>query len=152
MKFALEKSLKSKPKRKISARAMDNLRAPKAKYGNTKVAAVANGEDVVFDSRAEHERYQYLRLLEKAGAIAALGLQPKFELEPGFVRDGKKYRQEWYIADFSYRRDGRAVIEDVKGKKTDLYLSKVKRFLAQNPDLIFIEAYRDGKGWREVVK
>lgn len=62
--------------------------------------------DRTFDSKGEHRRADYLRLLERAGEISDLEFQPVFKL----TRAGISYR-----ADFSYYEKGRRVVEDFKG-------------------------------------
>jgi len=75
-----------------------------------------------FDSMAEARRYGELRMLERAGMVVGLVLQPRFELHapPNGVRIG------CYVADFAYEHptDG-FVVEDVKG--VDLPLGRWKR-------------------------
>lgn len=72
-----------------------------------------------FDSKAEAHRYSELILLEKAGEIRSLCLQPVFLLIVNNQKIGK------YIADFKYvTRDGQIVVEDVKGVKTPVYRLK----------------------------
>lgn len=78
--------------------------------------------DLVFDSRKEYRRWQELLLLEKAGVIKGLRRQVKYELLPRVP--GKWPRPVTYIADFVYREDGKEVVEDVKGYKTDVYKLK----------------------------
>lgn len=56
----------------------------------------------VFDSIAESKRYKELVLLERAGEIKELKLQPKFLLQEGFKKNRKTYRKIEYIADFMY--------------------------------------------------
>lgn len=56
----------------------------------------------VFDSIRESQRYKELKLLERAGEISNLELQPKFLLQDSFKKNGKTYRKIEYIADFSY--------------------------------------------------
>ena len=56
----------------------------------------------VFDSIRESQRYKELKLLERAGEISNLKLQPKFLLQDSFKKNGKTYRKIEYIADFSY--------------------------------------------------
>lgn len=68
------------------------------KYKNKKVQI----DMYVFDSIAESRRYKELALLEKAGEIENLQLQPKFLLQESFKKNGKTYRKIEYIADFSY--------------------------------------------------
>ena len=82
-------------------------------------------DGIRFDSKKEAARYSELKLLEKAGDIQHLTLQPKF----GFAVDGEilKYksgRPVIYKADFSYWQDGKEVVEDVKGVRTPAYRLK----------------------------
>lgn len=66
----------------------------------------------LFDSTKEANRYQELKLLERAGEIENLELQPQF---PCFVN---KKKITTYIADFRYKENGKVVIEDVKSEAT----------------------------------
>jgi hypothetical protein len=102
---------------------------------------------IKFDSHAERDRYQYLRLLERAGHIANLRCQPRFLLLEGFRRNGRKFVAEFYIADFEYREDYKTVVEDVKGVSTPTYMGKRKHFLNLNPDLTFREVRLVGRKW-----
>ena len=88
----------------------------------------------VFDSIAESKRYKELALLEKAGQIKGLELQPKFLLQEGFKKNGKTYRKIEYIADFMYIENGKVIIEDVKGMKTDVFKLKRKMFEYKYPE------------------
>ena len=90
------------------------------KYGAKKVKA-PDGQ--VFDSQKEYQRYGVLRLLERAGKIQHLQRQVKYDLIP--KQDGE--RACTYIADFVYHQDGKLVVEDCKGFRTDSY--KIKRKL-----------------------
>lgn len=90
------------------------------KYKNRKT--VVNG--ITFDSAKEARRYSELVLLEKAGVINTLKLQPSFKI----VVNGVKICT--YRADFSYTEDGRFVVEDVKGFITQVYSMKRKLMLA----------------------
>ena len=117
------------------------------KYKNKK-CEFDNGNDVLkFDSQAECARYVDLLSMQQRGLISNLRCQPKFLLAEGFYRNGKKYRPEFYIADFEYREDYQTVIEDVKGFLTQVYKGKRKRFLELNPDLIFRELRLKGHRW-----
>lgn len=87
------------------------------KYGARKTVI----DGVTFASAKEANRYAQLRVLERAGAIKGLILQPRFPL----VVNGSKVCT--YVADFEYRDEtGARVIEDVKGVKTDVYRIKNK--------------------------
>lgn len=83
-------------------------------------------DGIEFDSAKEAKRYAKLREMEEAGEIQDLRLQVPFELLPSFECDGVKYRGMRYIADFVYYRDGKQVVEDVKGVKTPEYKLKKK--------------------------
>ena len=94
-------------------------------------------DGITFDSKAEMNRYAELKMLERAGVIEGLELQPKFILQDAV--DGR--RAITYFADFGYREKGkpRRVIEDVKGHKTEVYRLKKKLLLAKYPDIDFRE-------------
>lgn len=85
-----------------------------------------------FASKAESRRYTTLKLMERAGEIKDLKLQPTFELQPAFQKDGIKYQAIKYVADFSYfdNHHKKTVIEDVKSPatKTPVYRLKQKMF------------------------
>lgn len=100
-----------------------------SKYHNKKVQI----DMYVFDSIAESKRYKELALMEKAGLISQLELQPRFLLQEGFKKNGKTYRKIEYIADFMYLQDGKIIIEDVKGKQTDVFKLKYKLFEHKYP-------------------
>lgn len=97
-----------------------------SKYGNRKVAL----DGFKFDSAHEANRYQQLKLMERAGRIANLRLQVPFELIPAQRVDGKVVeRNVKYIADFTYTKDGRLIVEDAKGFRTAEYKLKRKLML-----------------------
>ena len=86
-------------------------------------------DGIMFDSKKEAKRYSELKLLEKAGQIHNLELQPKFEC---IVKEKKICT---YRADFSYfdkfqrgvlGQEGTMVVEDVKGFITPVYRLKKK--------------------------
>ena len=83
-------------------------------------------DGIEFDSAKEGKRYAKLRDMERSGKIQGLCLQVPFELVPSFECDGVKYRGMKYVADFVYYRDGKQVVEDVKGVKTAEYKLKKK--------------------------
>ena len=93
-------------------------------------------DGIVFASKAEMERYDELKMLEKAGKISELKLQPKFLLIPK-IKKGD--RATYYIADFAYTKDGVRIVEDVKGFKTAVYKLKIKLLLWKYPDIHFLE-------------
>lgn len=83
-------------------------------------------DGIQFDSAKEAKRYTKLRDMQEAGEIQGLRLQVPFEILPSFECDGVKYRGMKYIADFVYNRDGKQVVEDAKGWKTQEYRLKKK--------------------------
>lgn len=100
-----------------------------SKYHNTKVEW--NG--IKFDSIKEYNRYFELKLMAKTGDITALNRQVSFCLIPAYkLSNGKVERAVEYIADFTYvTKDGRYIVEDVKGYRTKEYKLKRKMMLDQ---------------------
>ncbi len=111
-----------------------------SKYGNKKV--VVGG--IEFDSKREARRYLELKAAENAGVIQDLQMQVEFELIPAqyeyFDRYGKKgqrlkagqmciERKCSYVADFTYWKDGKRIVEDTKGHRTKDYIIKRKLML-----------------------
>jgi hypothetical protein len=88
------------------------------KYGNRKTEI----DGYLFDSQAETRRYQELKLMQAAGEIDTLELQPVYE-----IMVGERYICN-YRADFKYHdiKKGIAVVEDVKGYRTPVYRLKKK--------------------------
>lgn len=93
-------------------------------------------DGVRFDSKAEARRYRELWLLQRAGEITDLEIQPEYPLccggKPVLIRsDGyPNGRKAKYIADFRYRdKVGEVIVEDVKGMDTPL--SRLKRALVE---------------------
>ena len=106
------------------------------KYHNTKTVA----DGIKFDSRLEAERYSQLKMMERAGVIRDLELQPEYELIPSFKKGGKTWRRTVYKADFRYIlcEGDRIIIEDVKGSTaviTDVFRLKQKLFEYRYPEL-----------------
>lgn len=115
------------------------MRRRGSKYGNL----ITEVDGIKFHSAAEARRYQELRLLERAGEITDLNLQPSFELsvdngwylefdaEGDHDRCSRSATLGKYIADFSYKDKGVWTYEDVKGVRTPLYKWKKKHVEAQ---------------------
>lgn len=85
-------------------------------------------DGIVFDSKREADRYLVLKSMEENGDIEDLRRQVRYELIPTFDVDGKHCRPVFYVADFVYVEDGKEVVEDVKGMRTDVYRLKSKLF------------------------
>lgn len=104
------------------------------KYGNKKIEI----DGIMFDSHKEGIRYKELRLLERAGLITDLKMQTSFELQPSFKRNGKTIRAITYKSDFDYRtRDGKHIVEDVKGYETKDFKLKKKLLEYKYKDIDF---------------
>ena len=70
-------------------------------------------DGIIFDSMKEARRYHELKLLQRAGEICDLVIQPDYAI----IINGHLVCK--YIADFSYNLQGGAqVVEDVKGMKS----------------------------------
>lgn len=92
----------------------------KSKYGNTKVEI----DGFKFDSKKEGMRYVELKHMQRAGIISGLELQVSYVFEHNGVKIAT------YLADFRYQQDGKTVVEDVKGMRTQVYIIKRKMMLA----------------------
>lgn len=100
-------------------------------------------DGIPFASKKEAGRYQELKLLERAGVIKDLALQPRFLFQDKFKYKGKTERKIEYVADFKYldTKTGRVVVEDTKGYKPEVYKIKRKLFLKKyGEDFEFIES------------
>ena len=85
-------------------------------------------DGIRFASQREGNRYRTLKLLERAGEITGLELQPVFVLAPGVLVPGEKRKRPAlrYVADFAYTdTDGRRVVLDVKGVQTTVFRMKM---------------------------
>lgn len=97
--------------------------------------------ELCFASKREATRYKELKLLELSREIKNLELQPEFELQPRFEKNGKIYRPIKYIADFSYFdiQKRKFIVEDSKGFKNKTYLLKKKLFEYKYQELEIME-------------
>ena len=84
-------------------------------------------DGIIFDSKREAARYMELMLLQKAGEISHLELQPSFDC----IVNEKKICS--YHADFRYFTANGCVVEDVKGVRTEVYRLKKKLVEALYP-------------------
>ena len=115
------------------------------KYHSRKITK--DGE--VFDSVKEYRRWCELKLLERAGAITELNRQVRFELFPAQYEPFERYSEKtgkrlkdgqrcieksvFYVADYTYNRNGELVVEDTKGYRKgtayDVFVLKRKLML-----------------------
>ena len=87
-----------------------------SKYKNVRTEV----DGITFDSKKEATRYVELKMLEKAGIITDLVLQPRY---PVRINDIKVFE---YRGDFEYWEGGEKKIEDCKGFRTQIYKLKKK--------------------------
>lgn len=125
-------SMTAKQFREIAAGKKEN------KYHAQKTAV--NG--VEYDSKWEAERAYQLFAMQRAGQIKNLQRQVKFVLQDGYVNNkGEKIRPICYLADFQYTdNEGRQIVEDTKGVRTEVFKIKKKLFEAKFKDYIFVES------------
>lgn len=88
----------------------------KSKYKNVRVQVGG----LWFHSKEEAKRYCELKLLLDQGLIHDLQTQVTYKLEINGILICK------YISDFIYREDGKNIVEDAKGYRTDVYKIKKK--------------------------
>lgn len=106
------------------------------KYHNRKTIV----DGITFDSKLEARRYSELKMLERGGVISGLELQPRFLLQESFTDGkGKKHRKIEYVGDFMYKENGACVVEDTKGRETDVYKIKKKLLLMKYREIDFRE-------------
>jgi hypothetical protein len=101
----------------------------RSKYGATKVVV----DGLSFDSKKEAGRWRELVLMQHAGQITDLRRQVEFPLKAQTDADMAGVTVGSYVADATYWRDGRLVVEDVKSAATRriaLYRLKAKIFEA----------------------
>lgn len=92
----------------------------RSKYRNIKT--VVDGRK--FDSRKEAAHYELLKARQFKGEISCLKCQVSFTIK---IKKSVICR---YIADFTYHENGKRVVVDVKGVRTDVYKLKRKLMLA----------------------
>lgn len=108
------------------------MQTRKNKYHNRKVTR--NG--IKYDSLSEMRFHDRLLDQQNKGEIEEIILQPVYELQPSFVKDGKKRQPITYVADFYIKyADGDEEVIDVKGALTVEFKLKQKMFDKKYPDL-----------------
>lgn len=121
------------------------------KYNSRKVTI----DGIRFDSKEEARYYELLKHKRASGEILNYELQPKYELQPAFKRDGKTVRAICYIGDFMiYHNDGSEEVIEIKGYPTETALLKRKLLMYRYPDLKLTWLSRsikwgDADGWIE---
>lgn len=95
----------------------------KSKYNNVK----SDFDGKKFDSNKEKNRYIELKALEQKGEISELHEQVKFT----FAHNDVKICS--YVADFTYNKNGKEIVEDVKSEVTrKLPVYRIKKKLMKS--------------------
>jgi len=106
-----------------------------SKYKNKKV----NLDGHVFDSKAEANYYEGLKIRYARGEIQGFERQPVFNLQPAFKKRDKNFQAITYIADFLvYLPNGEVEVIDIKGFITQTFALKKKMFEYKYPHLRLI--------------
>jgi hypothetical protein len=108
----------------------------RSKYGN--VPTEADGH--WFASKKEARDYGVLKILQDAGQITNLRLQPRFVLQEAYTdTDGAHHRMIEYVADFQWDdlHTGKTHVRDSKGARTPVFLLKAKLFRAKYSQYVF---------------
>jgi len=120
----------------------------KTKYNSKKLELDGH----VFDSKAEAKYYEVLKLFQANEEILFFRLQPRYELQESFRKDGKLHRKIEYVADFEvHHTDGSIEVVDVKGFQTETFGVKRKLFEKKFPHKLSLLGFSqiDG-GWIEL--
>lgn len=106
---------------------------------------------ITFDSQLEMKYYRDVLCPKvESGEVESFELQKKYELQEGFIRNGKRVFPITYIADFYIEyADGRVEVIDTKGLPDNVAKIKRKLLWHKFPDIdykwvVFIKKYG---GW-----
>ena len=110
-----------------------------------KAKKIVDQEFGKFDSKAEYSRWLELVAMERAGMIADLRRQVRYEVIPA----NDKNRKTEYIADAVYTENGRVIVEDTKGFETPEYIIKKKLMYHVHGIEIFESRMRPKKSKRK---
>jgi len=107
-----------------------------SKYRAKKDTRMLGKELYEFDSKLEASQFDILVIQLKNNEIEELIVQPRFELLPtctvktNATKSGKsKQSPITYVSDFSYLKDGKKIVVDVKGISLPVFNLKKKMFL-----------------------
>lgn len=107
------------------------------KFGAKKTVITFQSKEYEFDSKAEANHFIELCTRLKRFEIEKLSMQPEFILSEGYTiatdktQSGKsKVSGMKYTPDFKYYENGKLVIVEVKGQKTEAYTMRFKLFLS----------------------
>lgn len=120
----------------------------KTKYNSKKIELDGH----VFDSKMEARYYEEMKLQQERGMILFFRLQPRYELQESFRKDGKLHRKIEFVADFEvHHTDGTIEVVDVKGFQTETFGVKRKLFEKKYPHKLSLLTFsRIDGGWIEL--
>ena len=96
------------------------------------------GKNDSTDNYEEVGREVWKHFIKEEGVVLDFELQPKYILQEGFVKDGKKIQAITYKADFKVMyANGLEEVIDVKGKLTESFKIKRKMLLYKYRDIDF---------------
>lgn len=117
------------------------------KYGN-KIVYV---DGIQFQSIAESKYYEQLKWSQLHKQILFFRLQPRYQLQEAFKKNGKTFRKIEYVADFEvHNLDGSIEVIDVKGVETEAFKIKRKLFEKIYPHKLSLLTLDDTYGWIEL--
>lgn len=95
-------------------------------------------DGIKFDSNFESEVYAYLKLLEKSGKIAILGLQPKIYLTESRIL----YKPDFHVYDNEIQKE---FYIDAKGMRTAVFQIKKRLWKKYGPSHLDIYEKKRGQ-------
>ncbi|MDA2381804.1 DUF1064 domain-containing protein [Bacillus cereus] len=106
-----------------------------SKYNNKKVKLDSH----VFDSKSESDYYMGLKARKAAGEILSFELKLRFNLQPAFIKNTKKYQAITYKEDFMvYLPNGDMEVVDIKGMAMETFTVNRKMLEYKSPHLQLI--------------
>ena len=108
-------------------------------------------DGIKFDSILESEYYLELKRLKANGIVKKFSLQPRYLLQEGYTKYGRKIQKIEYVADFLVEyTDGSEIIIDVKGRELPEFIIKRKLFDFLYPNLILKLITYDNKNKKRI--
>lgn len=109
----------------------------RSKFNIDKEVEKRTYNNIVFDSQLEMKYFRdVLCPLAESGEVTKIELQKKYELQSGFIKDGKKVLPITYIADFYVEyANGHIEVIDTKGMPDNVAKLKRKMFWYRYPEI-----------------
>lgn len=109
----------------------------RSKFNIDKEVEKRTYNNIIFDSQLEMKYFRdVLCPLAESGEVTKIELQKKYELQSGFIKDGKKVLPITYIADFYVEyANGHIEVIDTKGMPDNVAKLKRKMFWYRYPEI-----------------